>query len=82
MAPDVTASRGRFSSEHTPGSKGAVMPETPAELLAEAIEAHRDAKYNGGQVTDPLDSTLYDAAVWFRVWQDHAADPNAPILDV
>ena len=56
------------------------MPKTPAELLAEAIEAHRDSKYNGGQVTDPLDSTLYDAAVWFRVWQDHAADPNAPIL--
>lgn len=57
------------------------MPQTPAELLCEAIEAHRDAKYAGAIVRDSFDSELYDAAVWFRTWQDHALDPDAPILD-
>lgn len=54
---------------------------TAAEILAAAIEAHRDAKYTGGTVTDQFDSDLYDVAVWWRTWQDHALDPNAPIPD-
>lgn len=54
---------------------------TAAEILCDAIEAHRDAKYRGGQVTDSFDAHLYDVAVWFRTWQDHAPDPNAPIPD-
>lgn len=58
------------------------MSQAPAEILADAIEAHLEAKYHGGQVTDPLDAHLYDTAVWFRTWQDHARDPDAPILDV
>lgn len=53
----------------------------PAERLATAIERHRDRKWDGRIVTEPLDSELYSAAVWFRSWQDHAADPDAPILD-
>lgn len=52
-----------------------------AERLATAIERHRDRRYDGQLVTEPLDSELYDSAVWYRTWQDHAADPDAPILD-
>jgi hypothetical protein len=58
------------------------MSESPAQILADAIEAHRDTKYGGGLVTDPLDLELYNTAVWFRTWQDHALDPDAPIIDV
>lgn len=54
---------------------------TAAEILCDAIETHRDDRYHGGLVTDLDDSRLYDVAVWFRTWQDHALDPDAPIID-
>ena len=57
------------------------MTRTPAELLTEAIETHRNQKYHGGTITDPLDITLYTTAVWWRTWQDHQQDPDAPIPD-
>lgn len=34
--------------------------------LTEAIERHRDEKYEGAIVTDRLDARLYEAAVWVR----------------
>ena len=57
------------------------MGISPAEILCLAIEQHRDRKYDGRIVTETLDFELYQAVVWFRTWQDHAKDADAPILD-
>lgn len=40
-----------------------------AVQLCEAIERHRDTYWMGRPVTDPYDSELYAAAVWFRSQQ-------------
>jgi hypothetical protein len=49
-----------------------VTDDSPAEELCARIEAHRDIRYRGGVVTDPLDAELYSVATWFRTWQDLA----------
>jgi hypothetical protein len=52
--------------------------DSPAVLLCARIEAHRDIRYHGGVVTDPLDAELYSVATWFRPWQEHSVRPDAP----
>ncbi len=51
----------------------------PAKDLADAIREHRDAKWQGGKVTDPLDLKLYGALVWAETATE---DLDSPILDV
>lgn len=41
-----------------------------APQLCEQIERHRDVKYGGSEVHDPLDSALYNAALWYRSMQE------------
>lgn len=57
------------------------MTTTAAKILAEAIEQHRDRKYSGAVVGEPLDSELYGAVTWYRTYEDHATDPDGPIPD-
>ena len=49
-----------MSASHLPGSYDERL------ILVAAIEAHRDRKYEGAEVTDPRDAHLYAVAVWFR----------------
>jgi hypothetical protein len=55
--------------------------DATAEKLCDAIEHHLEQRWHDRKVTEPLDMELYNAAVWYRGWQDHALDPDAPILD-
>ena len=38
----------------------------PLLTVVEAIERHRDEKYEGAEVTDERDAHLYEAALWAR----------------
>ena len=54
---------------HDPIDPRFPLDRSPALLLTEAIERHRDEKWKGEPVTDPTDARLYDAALWFRSQQ-------------
>ena len=56
----------------------AINPDTPVEILADAIREHRDAKWRGSIVKDSLDLHLYDVVVWYETWRDQGGeeDPN------
>lgn len=55
------------------------IPQYAADLLADAIEAHLEAKYGGGQSVGHSDAELYGVLAWWQTWKDHCGDPYGPL---